>query len=94
VASVFQYAKVMRDAQWDIALKLGVDISQADRQTRAVQISGLAVVGALLELLTLKGIVTDLELLQIINSVRNDPFVPPKEPIEPVEWDTTPVTGF
>lgn len=95
MASIVQYVKIMRDAQWDIAQKLGADLSAADRQTRVEMLSALAVQAVLIEVLVTKGVLTDAELLLAINSARTDTsYSPPTEPVMPVVWDTTMVTGF
>lgn len=94
MASIVQYVRVMRNAQWDICRKLDVDMSQADKQSRAIAISNLAITALLVKLLVAKGVTTDAELMGAINQLRNDPFMIPKEPPEPIAWDTTPVTGF
>ena len=95
MASIVQYVKIMRDAQWELAQKLGADLSAADRQTRVVILSSLAVQAVLIKLLVTKGVVKDSELLAALNATRDDvSYFPPVEPVGPSVWDTTPVTGF
>lgn len=85
----------MRDAQWEIARKLGADMSTADRQTRVLMLSSLAVQAVLIKVLVAKGVTTDAELLGALNAARSDTsYLPPVEPVTPEVWDTTPVTGF
>lgn len=93
-ASVLQYAKIMRDTQWSVALKIGLRLDFTDVQTRCVDLSNLAVQALLIQLLVNKGIITNEELLMASNALRSDPFELPPEPLDPVEWDTTPITGF
>ena len=94
MASIVQYIRVMRNLQWDICKKLDVDMSQADKQTRAIAIANLAVTALVVKLLVAKGVTSDAELMGAVNQLRNDPFPVPREPAEPINWDTTPVTGF
>jgi hypothetical protein len=93
VATIAQYTKIMRDTQADIARKLGVDLSSADQQTRAIALSALAVQAMLIKVLVDKGVVSNAELLAASNAVRSANYMPQPEPAEPVLWDTTPVTG-
>jgi hypothetical protein len=93
--TIVQYVQIMRNAQWDLARKLGADLSAADRQTRVLMISTLAVQAVLIEVLVAKGVVKDAELLGALNAARADPsYLPPVEPVYPVIWNTDPVTGF
>lgn len=94
MTSIVQYAKMMRDAQYDIGLKLGVDIAFADSQTRTVLLSNLAIQATLVKILVDKGVLTDVELLTAINGIRSAAYRPDKEPFNPIPWDTTPVTGI
>lgn len=94
MASIVQYTKIMRDAQWSIARKLGADPSTSDKQTRVMMISALVVLATLIKLLVDTGKLTDAQLLAAINQVRSDAYQPPEEPSDPSPWDTTPVTGI
>lgn len=93
MTTIPQYVKIMRDTQWDIAKRLGADISATDQQTRIALLSNLSVQAVLIKLLVDKGIVTDAELLTAVNALRSSPWQPPREPPQPAPWDTTPVTG-
>jgi len=94
MTTIPQYARVMRNAQWDVCMRLGVDMSTATSTERAMAISGLVTQAILVKALVDKGIITDAELLAAINAVRNSPWQPGQEPEHPVPWDTTPVTGI
>lgn len=94
MATIPQYTTVMRNLQWDICKRLGVDMSAATDVERAMAISALAVQATLINLLVTKGVVTNTELLAAVNAVRSSPWFPPPEPVRPVSWDTDPVTGF
>jgi hypothetical protein len=94
VATIPQYTTVMRNLQWDICRRLGVDMSAATDVERAMAISALAVQATLINLLVTKGVISDVELLAAVNAVRSSPWSPPPEPVRPVEWNTTPVTGI
>lgn len=94
MATIPQYTTVMRNLQWDICRRLGVEMSAATDVERALAISGLAVQATLINLLVTKGVVTNAELLAAVNAVRSSPWFPPPEPITPIPWDTAPVTGL
>lgn len=93
MTSVVQYTKIMRDAQWDVAKKLGVDLAYEDKSLRAMLLANLAVTATLIKVLVDTGNITDVQLLSAINVVRSAAYSPGVEPIDPVIWDTTPVTG-
>jgi hypothetical protein len=94
MATIPQYVTVMRNAQADICLRLGVDLAYSTNTERALAISNLAVQAVLIDLLVRKGVVTEAELLGAINAVRNSPWKPKPERPTPEDWDTTPVTGL
>lgn len=94
MATIPQYTTVMRNLQWDICRRLGVDMTTATSTERALAISGLAVQAVLINLLVTKGVITDQELLVAVNAVRQSPWLPAQEPVNPVPWDTAPVTGI
>jgi hypothetical protein len=93
MATIPQYVKIMRDLAWDIGKRLGTDLSFEPKPTRTAMLSVLTVQSVLLDILVKKGVVTDVELLQAVNAVRSSPWSPAPEPVNPVDWDTTPVTG-
>jgi hypothetical protein len=93
--SVVQYAKIIRDAHYDIARKLGTDPALADKTTRALLLATFAIIGTLIKVLVdTGGKPTDKILLTAINTVRTDAYDPGQEPVYPVDWDTAPVTGL
>lgn len=94
MATIPQYTTVMRNLQWDICRRLGVDMATATSTERALAVSCLAVQATLINLLVTKGVVTNTELLAAVNAVRQSPWLPAQEPVNPVPWDTDPVTGF
>lgn len=94
MATIPQYTTVMRNLQWDICKRLGVDLSTATNTERALAVSALAVQATLINLLVTKGVVTDAQLLAAVNAVRQSPWLPAPEPVNPVPWDTDPVTGL
>lgn len=94
MTTIPQYTTVMRNLQWDICRRLGIDMPSATNTERALAISGLAVQAVLINLLVTKGVITDQELLAAVNAVRSSPWFPPPEPVNPVPWVTDPVTGI
>jgi hypothetical protein len=94
MATIPQYVTVMRNFQWDICQRLGIDMATATATERALALSNLAVQATLINLLVSKGVITDQELLAAVNAVRSSPWKPPQEPEHPVDWNTTPVTGL
>lgn len=94
MATIPQYTTVMRNAQWDICKRLGMDLQYASNSERALAISNLAVQAVLIDLLVRKGVVTEAELLGAINAVRNSPWQPKPETPDIEDWDTRPVTGL
>jgi len=94
MATIPQYVTVMRNMQWDICRRLGVDMTTATSTERALAISGLAVQATLINLLVTKGVITDQELLAAVNAVRSSPWQPAQEPVNPVDWNTAPATGI
>lgn len=94
MATIPQYVTVMRNMQWDICRRLGVNMAYATDVERALALSNLAVQATLINLLVTKGVITDAELLASVNAVRNSAWSPPVEPVRPVDWNTDPVTGL
>lgn len=93
MTSVPQYTKVLRDTQADIARRLGVDLAYSDKNSRVAAISAMAVQAILIKALVDKGVFTDTDLLTAVNTLRYSPWKPADEPVIPVPWDITPVTG-
>lgn len=92
MATIPQYVKQMRDAQWDIARKLGVDLSRADKTTRVLMLSNLVVTAVLVKTVVDQGLVTDAQLKATFSNLRQAAYA--DEPPEPVGWDDVePVTG-
>jgi hypothetical protein len=94
MATIPQYVTVMRNLQWDICKRLGVDMTTATSTERALALSALAVQATLINLLVTKGVVTDAQLLAAVNAVRSSPWQPAQEPVNPTDWNTDPVTGL
>lgn len=94
MATIPKYIKIMRDTSWDISQRLGIDLAFEDKALRAAIISTLAVQAILINKLVEKGVITDQELIDAINTVRNSPWSPEHEPVRPEPWETTPVTGL
>lgn len=93
MTSVVQYVKIMRDAQYDMGIKLGVDFSGSSMELRALLLSNLAVQAVVVKALVDKGVISNQELLLALNAARSSTYNPSFEPSSPVTWDTTPVTG-
>lgn len=93
MTSIEQYTKIMRDAQVDVARKLGMSLAYADKQSRVLALSALTVQAVLVKTLVDKGVLTGAELLAAINTVRSPSYAPSPIPVEPEPWDTTSVTG-
>lgn len=81
MATVKQYLTQLRARQDAIAVKLGTDISRADKQMRVLNLSVLALLAVLIKTLTDKQLITDGELLAVLNAARDDAY--DDEPIEP-----------
>jgi hypothetical protein len=96
MATIPQYVTVMRNLQWDICKRLGVDMATATSTERALALSALAVQATLINLLVTKGVINDQELLAAVNAIRSSPWQPSHEPENPivVQWNTDPVTGI
>jgi hypothetical protein len=93
MASLEQYVKIMRDAQVDVARRLGMDLSYADKQSRVAALSALTVQAVLVKALVDKGVLTNAELQAAINTIRSPAYAPTPIPVEPEPWDITPATG-
>lgn len=94
MATLPQYLKVLRDTAWDVALRFGVDLRHESKATRAGLMGVMATQAVLIDRLVEKGVITDQELLQAINKVRNSSWRPDHDlPVRPVWWSTRPVTG-
>lgn len=85
MTSIPQYVKIMRDAQWSIASKLGVDISRADKTTRVLMLSTLVVLAVVVKTIVDQGLVTDAQLKATLNTLRQAAYN--DEPPEPTGWD-------
>lgn len=93
MATLPQYLKVLRDTAWDVAMRFGVDLRHEDKAMRAAIMGVLASQAVLIDKLVEKGVVTDQELLQAINKVRNSDWSPDRLEVRPFEWNSDPVTG-
>lgn len=93
MTSIPQYLKVLRDLQDDVSRRFGVNLATSSKDTRVAALSGLSVQSILIKILVDKGVISNAELVSAINAVRSSPWAPPDEPVVPVLWDTTPVTG-
>jgi hypothetical protein len=85
MATIPQYVKTMRDAQWSIASKLGVDLSRADKVTRVLMLSTLAVLAVVVKTIVDQGLITDAQLKATLNTLRQATYT--DEPPEPTGWD-------
>lgn len=72
MATVKQYVVNMRMAQRDVAIKLGSGLN--DKRSQVLVTSVLAILGVLIKLLVDKGVVTDLELQNALNSAQADTY--------------------
>lgn len=92
MATIKQYVKNLRDAQYDVALKFGTDLSMSDAPMRALMLSNLTVTAILMKSLVDKGVITDAELKATLDQVRQAVYN--REPVDATGWDdVTPVTG-
>lgn len=94
MATLPQYLKVLRDTAWDVAMRFGVDLRYEEKATRAAMMGVLATQAVLIDKLVDKGLLTDAELMDAINKVRNSSWQPEPLTVRPVEWDTVPVSGI
>jgi hypothetical protein len=81
MATVKQYIIQMRNRQKTIATKLGADITRADKQTRVLNQSLLALLAVVIKTLTDKGVINDAELIATMNAAEADAY--DDEPMEP-----------
>lgn len=81
MASYRQYAGQLWTTQKAVALRLGSDLSTADKRTRIVMQSLLAVVAIVVKALVDKGVLTDQELANARNAVLNETW--PEETDDP-----------
>jgi hypothetical protein len=81
MATVKQYVQQMRDTQDSIAAKYGSDISHADKQTRVLNLSILALLAVLIKTLVDKGVIANADLTATLNAAGVDTY--PDEPLEP-----------
>lgn len=89
MATIRQYALAVRDMQWDLAYKLGCDVSLADPQTRILILSQALVTASILRALTQSGAVTDAQLKAVMDTVRQAPLT--QEPGMGAGWNITPM---
>jgi hypothetical protein len=80
MATVKQYIAALRQRQDVIAVKYGCDIARADKQTRVVNLSILALLAVIVKALVDKGVITDAELTATLNAARDDVY--DDEPVE------------
>lgn len=81
MATVKQYVQQMLDRERVIARKFGVDLSQADKQTRVLNLAFLALLAVVVKTLVDKGVITDADLTATLNAARDDTYE--DQPIEP-----------
>ena len=84
MATIQQYVKNMRDTQWEIALKMGVDLQWAQKETRVILMSGFIVQAIVMKALVDSGAVTDVALKATMDTVRAAIYA--QEPNEPTGW--------
>jgi hypothetical protein len=83
VATIPQYISAMRQRQDVIARKFGCDISQADKQTRVLNLSMLALLAVVVKTLVDNGVITDAQLNAVMDAARDGSY--PDEPNHPPE---------
>jgi hypothetical protein len=71
----------MLDRERVIAGKFGTDISRADKQTRVLNLAVLALLAVVVKALTDNGVLTDAQILAVLNAARDDAY--DDEPVEP-----------
>lgn len=91
MTSVPQYLAVLRAAQNKVAKRMGVDFSTADKGTRVLVESNLAMTAVVVKALVDHGVITDQELLATVAALRATPY--PNEPVEPAGWPDAAVAG-
>jgi hypothetical protein len=84
MATIQQYVKNMRDTQWEVALKMGVDLQWDDKHTRVILMSGFVVQAIVMKALVDSGAVTDAALKTTMDNVRAAIYA--QEPNEPTGW--------
>lgn len=85
MATVKQYVTQLRTAQRQIANKLGVDVTQTDRQTRVIIRTILALLAVVIKVLVDQGVITDGQLQTAYQQAMDDTW--PAEPEQPPEGD-------
>lgn len=81
MTTVKQYITQMRDVQRSVALQFGADVSQLDKQARVLNLSILALLAVLIETLTDNGVITDAQLVAVLDAAIADNY--PDEPVNP-----------
>ena len=81
MTTVKQYVNQLKGDQKAIALEYGSDVSQLDKQTRVLNNSVLALIAVLLKTLTDNAVITDAQLLSVLNAAAADQY--PDEPVNP-----------
>lgn len=81
MATVKQYVTQLRGIQQNVAVKYGADVTQLDKQHRVLNLSVLALLAVLIKTLTDNAIITDAELLSVLNAAGADTY--PDEPVQP-----------
>lgn len=93
MTTIATYVKTLRDAQFDIARKMGTSLDYLSAEQRVIMLSNLTIQAILIKRLVDKGVITNAELLSLLNAVRAADF-PPEPSDSSGTWDTTPVTGI
>lgn len=81
MATVRDYVAILWDKQKDIALRLGSDIRTADKRTRIVNISILALIAVVIKDLVDNGVTTNARLNTVLNTALGETW--PEEPDDP-----------
>lgn len=82
MATIPQYVRQMRTTTRAVARKLGADIVYREKGQRVILNALLVVIGTLVKLLVTKGVFTDAELVDALDTVRAAAY--DEEPDEPV----------
>lgn len=81
MTSISTYVQAIWDRQRAIGRKLGADLGSTGKQTRVGLLSVDVMLAVVVKTLTDKGLITDAELMAVMNAARDDTYI--DEPIEP-----------
>ena len=81
MTTVKQYVTQMQGIQKNIGLKFGSDITQRDKQARVTNLASLALLAVVIKTLTDNAVITDAQLLAVLNAAAADTYA--DEPVNP-----------